>query len=142
VRTGKVKIEYRSFQTATREPEVFRTQQAAALAAGIQSKMWHYVELFYREQGEEGSGYVNESYLQNLAQQVPALNLTKWSADRNNPELARQVASDTQTASNEGFTGTPSFLIAKTGSTPKKLEYSSLTDPSSFNQAIEEALKK
>jgi protein-disulfide isomerase len=142
VRTGKVKIEYRSFATATREPEVFKNQQVAALAAGIQSKMWHYIELFYHEQGEEGSGYVTESYLQNLAQQVPALNLTKWASDRNNPELAQQVASDTQAASNEGFTGTPSFLIAKTGGTPKKLEYASLTDPTSFNQAIEEKLKR
>jgi protein-disulfide isomerase len=141
VRTGKVKIEYRSFETATREPEEFKTQQIAALAAGMQAKMWHYIELFYHEQGEESSGYATESYLQNLAKQVPAFNLTKWSSDRNNPELAKQVASDAQAASTEGFTGTPSFLIAKTGSTPKKLEYTSLSDPTSFNQAIEEHLK-
>ena len=71
VRTGKVKIEYRSLETATREPEVFKTQQVAALAAGKQNKMWNYLETFYHEQGEEGSGYVTESYLQGLAQQVP-----------------------------------------------------------------------
>src|SRR5271167_3613603 len=29
VRTGKLKIEYRSFETATREPETFKTQQVA-----------------------------------------------------------------------------------------------------------------
>jgi protein-disulfide isomerase len=142
VRTGKVKIEYRSMQTATREPEVFKTQQVAALAAGKQNLMWHYVELFYHEQGLEDSGYVTESYLQNLAQQVPGLNLTKWTSDRNDPELPKQVEADGQAASAEGFTGTPSFLIAKTGGTPKKLEYSSLTEPTSFNQAIEAALKK
>ena len=91
VRTGKVKIEYRSLETATREPEVFKTQQIAALAAGKQNKMWHYLELFYHEQGEEDTGYVTESYLQGLAQQVPGLNLTKWTSDRNNPALANQV---------------------------------------------------
>jgi protein-disulfide isomerase len=142
VRTGKVKIEYRSLETATHEPETFKLQQVAALAAGKQSLMWHYIELFYHEQGEENSGYVTESYLQNLAQQVPRLNLTKWASDRNTPELSQQVAADAQTASAEGFTGTPSFLIGKTGATPKKLEYTSLTEPTSFDQAIEAALKK
>ncbi|HEY2283272.1 MAG TPA: thioredoxin domain-containing protein [Solirubrobacteraceae bacterium] len=141
VRTGKVKIEYRSLETATREPEVFKTQQVAALAAGKQNKMWNYLETFYREQGEEASGYVNESYLQGLAQQVPGLNLTQWASDRGNTALVNQVTADAQAANNAGFTGTPSFLIARTGSTPQKLEYSSLTDPASFNEAIEKLLK-
>ncbi len=55
VRTGKLKIEYRSMETATREPEVFKLQQVAALAAGKQNKMWDFLELFYHEQGEEDS---------------------------------------------------------------------------------------
>jgi len=141
VRTGKVKIEYRSLETATREQEVFKTQQAAALAAGKQKKMWNYLETFYHEQGEESSGYVTESYLQGLAQQVPGLNLTKWTNDRAEPALTTQLATDAQAANGAGFTGTPSFLIGKTEATPSKLEYSSLTDPTTFNEAIEKLLK-
>ena len=141
VRTGKVKIEYRSLETATREQEVFKTQQVAALAAGQQNKMWNFLETFYHEQGEEDSGYVTESFLQGLAQQVPGLNLTTWTNDRADPALVTQVATDAQAANNAGFTGTPSFLIGKTGATPSKLEYSSLTDPTSFNEAIEKLLK-
>jgi protein-disulfide isomerase len=141
VRSGKVKIEYHSLETATREPEVFKTQQVAALAAGKQNKMWPFVETFYHEQGEEDSGYVNEKYLQGIAQQVPGLNLATWTAARNNPVLASEITSDAQAANNVGFTGTPSFLIGKTGSTPSKLEYSSLTDPTGFNEAIEKQLK-
>jgi protein-disulfide isomerase len=141
VRTGKVKIEYRNLETATREPEVFRTQQIAALAAGKQNKLWSFVELFYREQGEEGSGYVTEQYLQNLAQQVPGLSLSAWTAARGEPALASQLTSDAQIASAQGFTGTPSFLIGKTGGASQKLEYSSLSNPASFNAAIEKTLK-
>ena len=141
VKTGKLKVEYRSLETATREPEVFKTQQVAALAAGKQNKMWNFLETFYHEQGEEGSGYVTESYLQNLAQQVPGLNLTTWTNDRSNPALVNQVATDAQAANNNGFTGTPSFLIGKTGGPMNKLEYTSLTDPTSFNEAIEKLLK-
>jgi protein-disulfide isomerase len=142
VRTGKLKIEYRSLETATREPEVFKTQQIAALAAGRQNKMWNFLETFYHEQGEEGSGYVTESYLQGLAQQVPGLNLTQWTNDRGNPALVTQVTTDGQAANNAGFTGTPSFLIGKTGGTAKKLEYASLTEPTSFDNAIEKLLKE
>jgi protein-disulfide isomerase len=141
VRSGKLKIEYRSMETATREPEVFKTQQVAALAAGKQQKMWNFIELFYHEQGEEDSGYVTESYLQNLAQQVQGLNLAQWTSERGNSTLTSQVEADGQAANNAGFTGTPSFLIGKTGGNLKKLEYTSLTDPTGFNEAIEKALK-
>ena len=141
VRTGKLKIEYLSLETATREPEVFKTQQVAALAAGKQSKMWYFVELFYHEQGEEDSGYVTENYLQNLAQQVPGLNLTKWTTDRNDEALANQVANDAQTASNQGFTGTPSFLLSKGGGAPQKLEAGTYTEAAPYEAAIEKLLK-
>ena len=71
VRAGKVKIVYRAFETATRDPQTFQAQQVAALAAGKQNHFWDYVELFYRQQGAEGTGYVTESYLSGLAKQVP-----------------------------------------------------------------------
>jgi protein-disulfide isomerase len=140
VRPGKLRIEYRSLETATREPEVFKTQQVAALAAGKQGKAWNFIELFYREQGEEDTGYVTESYLQGLAQQVPGLSLSKWTGDRNDATLASQVTSDAQAANAAGFTGTPSFMVGKSGGAMSKLEYSSLTDPSSFDSAIEKLL--
>jgi protein-disulfide isomerase len=143
VRTGKLRIQYRSLETATREPEVFKNQQLAALAAGKQNKMWQYLELFYNQQGEESSGYVTEQYLQGLAQQVPGLSLPQWTGDRGNPGLSTQIATDAQTANNEGFNGTPSFLLGKTGGKLTKFEATTadLTDPTSFNQAIEKLIK-
>jgi len=137
VRPGALKIEFLSLETATREPETFRTQQVAALAAGKQSKMWQYIELFYHQQGEEDTGYVTESYLHELARQVPGLNLNAWEAARSDAALASSVTTDAQAANNSGFTGTPSFLIGKTGGQLHKLEEASLTDPSSFVAAIE-----
>jgi protein-disulfide isomerase len=142
VKAGKVKIEYLSMQTATREPEVFTTQQKAAYAAGAQNKAWHYIELFYNEQGAEDSGYVTEKYLQNLAQQVPGLNLTKWQSQRSNPKYEAEIAADQQSANNNSLTGTPSFLIGKSGGALKKYEYSSLEDPKGFEEAIENAAKE
>jgi protein-disulfide isomerase len=141
VRPGKLRIEYRSFQTATKEGETFRTQQSAALAAGRQQKAWYYIELFYHQQGEEGTGYVTESYLRRLAQQVPGLDLPKWNSDRSNPAFATSLASDAQAANNLGFSGTPAFAIFKTGSGPQKFEPESFTDPASYERAIERLAK-
>lgn len=141
VRAGKLKIEYKNLETATREPETFRTQQIAALAAGKQNKGWYYIELFYHQQGQEDTGYVTEKYLQELARQVPGMNLAKWTADRGNGEFTNTITTDAQAANNSSFTGTPSFLLGKTGGQMSKLEYSSLKDPSSFESAIDSLLK-
>jgi protein-disulfide isomerase len=140
-RTGKLRIEYRSLETATRDPETFRAQQIAALAAGKQNKLWYYIELFYKQQGEESSGYVTESYLRNLAQQVPGLNRNAWIAARSEPEFANAITTDAQAANNEGFTGTPSFLIGKSGGAMKKLDGFSLTNPSGYEAVIKKLLK-
>src|ERR1700722_10417838 len=66
VRSGKVKLVYRSLCTATcggPQPNVFPTQQVAAYAAGRQNKAWYYIELFYHLQGDETTSYVNTNFL-------------------------------------------------------------------------------
>ncbi len=114
VRQGKVKVEYKSFCTATcngPNPSIFPTQQVAGLAAGKQSKFWQYTELFYREQGQEDTGYVNENYLTSLARQVNGLNLATWQSDRNNSALTDQVNSDQTDAKSIGVSGTPTLIF-------------------------------
>lgn len=141
VRTGKLRIEYRSMETATKEPKVFATQQVAALAAGKQNKLWYYIELFYHEQGEEDSGYVTEQYLQGLARQAPGLELAQWMSDRNDPTLVDRVEADRHLAKKLRFPGTPSLFFGKTGGEARKYNPPSLTDPKGFDQAIEALLK-
>ncbi len=140
VRNGKVKVEYNSLETATHEQETFRTQQIAAYAAGKQNLAWYFIELFYHEQGQEDSGYVTEKYIQGLAEQVPGLDLPDWSAARNDPAYGEQVTHDAQVGNAEGFTGTPSFLIGKSGGHMEKLENPNLEEPSSFEAAINKLL--
>jgi protein-disulfide isomerase len=114
VRSGKVQLIYKSLSTATGNgpnPSVFPTQQAAALAAGQQQKAWQYIELFYREQGQEGTDYVSQSYLENLARQVTGLQFAKWNSDRNLPSLTAQVNQDQQLASTKGYNSTPTIVV-------------------------------
>jgi protein-disulfide isomerase len=134
VRTGKLRIEFRALQTATHEPDVFVAQHVAALAAGKQGKAWHFVEAFYAEQGEEGSGYVTEAYLEGIASQIPHLDLPRWATDRKDRELIREIASDAEAAGNAGLTGTPSFLLGVNGGAMRTF---SPSGPTSFDEAIE-----
>jgi protein-disulfide isomerase len=114
VRSGKVKVDYASYCTATcngPNPGEFNTQQVAGLAAGKQNKFWNYTELFYRQQGQEGSGYVNENFLTSLAQQTTGLNISTWKSDRSDPALTTQVNADQATAKNIGVSGTPTLIF-------------------------------
>jgi protein-disulfide isomerase len=142
VRTGKVRIEYRSLETATRNPEVFKLQQVAALAAGAQNLMWNFIETFYHEQGEEGSGYVNEAFLQGIARQVAGLNLSTWADDRSNAAYTKKVEEDGSAADRDGLTATPSFLLGRSSGVLRKLEVSSITEPGEFSAAIEGILAR
>ena len=106
VRTGKVKIDYRSVETATQDLPTFQTQQAAALAAGKQNRLWNFTELFYRQQQTENSGYVNESFLTGLANQA-GLNVSQWKTARSDPSLVSQVNTDISTAQSQQVSSTP-----------------------------------
>jgi protein-disulfide isomerase len=139
VSAGRLRIEFHALQTATHEPEVFIVQQVAALAAGRQERAWHFIETFYAEQGEEGSGYVTDAYLQGIASQVTGLDLARWASDRRDPELAKEIAGDARAAENAGLTGTPSFLIGASGGAMSAF---SPSDPTSFDKAIEGILQE
>jgi protein-disulfide isomerase len=113
VRTGKVKVVYKSFCTATcnnHPRSVFNQQQVAAYSAGQQKLFWDYAELFYHEQGDETSSYVNTAYLDGLAKQIPNLNLTTWQSDQKNPSLLAQVQADESQASQLNLQGTPTLV--------------------------------
>jgi protein-disulfide isomerase len=111
VRLGKVKVVYKAFQTATQDPTVFQTQQAAALAAGEQNRFWDFAELFYHEQGQEDTNYVTDAYLTGLAKQIPGFDVAKWQTARQNSALAAQVQSDVQSGNAFGVTGTPTLIF-------------------------------
>jgi hypothetical protein len=116
VRTNKVKLQYRAFMTTSSPyPNVFVSQQTAALAAGAQDKLWNFIETFYHEQGQEHTPYVTRAYLEGIAKQIPGLALAKWEREREIRGLSRQVVEDDRAAQAIGFPDAPVFLIGRTG---------------------------
>lgn len=106
VRSGEVKIDFRNF---TIIGEQSTPAGAAALAAGEQGRGWNYVELFYRNQGEEDSGYADDAFLEAIAKGAGVANLAKWRQDRRRQVPA--VERTTAEAQRLGFAGTPSFAV-------------------------------
>jgi hypothetical protein len=130
VRTGRLRIEYRAFKTNTIGSEMFVKQQAAALAAGAQNKLWNYAYTFYYEQGIERTPYATESYLDNIARQVPVLNIKQWDIDRNAGSRIEQVVEEDQQGRAEGIHVTPAYRIGPTDGALKNFEGSgSITYP-------------
>jgi protein-disulfide isomerase len=111
VRAGRAKLVFKSLQTATGDPTTFQVQQQAAAAAGKQNKQWNFVENFYHQQGQEGTPYVTESYLDKLAKQVPGLNYNAWLSARKGSDVSGTVSADTSAAHSKGFSSTPTIVV-------------------------------
>jgi protein-disulfide isomerase len=110
VRTRKVKLRFRSLQTATESRPVFLSQQTAALAAGRQHRLWQYVFAFYAHQATEGTPYVDDAFLLGLAEDVPGLDIARWQQDRRVVALSRRVKADLHAADLLGFNSTPTLV--------------------------------
>jgi protein-disulfide isomerase len=112
VRGGKAKLEFRNFTIIGPQS---KPAGGAALAAGEQGRGWNYVELFYRNQGAEDSGYATDEFLTAIARAAGVPNLAKWNQARGSQAVLAQVEATSAEAENLGFTGTPSFALEGPG---------------------------
>jgi protein-disulfide isomerase len=135
VAQGQAKIVFRNF---TIIGEQSGPAGAAALAAGAQGRGWDYLELFYRNQGKENSGYADDEFLTAVAKGAGVKNIAKWNEERNGPDFTGEVKATTAEAQRLGFTGTPSFAI-KGPSTNGMEILGTLSSPSEFESAINAA---
>jgi protein-disulfide isomerase len=139
VRAGKLQIRFRSMETDTKAAGgwfEFREQQAAALAAGKQGKLWSFVDVFYRDQGPEGVRYVDEEFLDQIASQA-GVEMPRWEEDRDPEAWYGRVRADEKLAGIRRLESTPSFLIGRTGGPAKQLRHFALEEPGVFDEAIE-----
>ncbi len=117
VRTGTVKLEYRSLETDTGNESTFFRQEEAALAAGRQSRMWNFVLTFVRQQGQHFTEYANDAFLAHIASQVPDLSMGRWNQDRKDVSLFKPINLSANSAYSQGFRSTPSFhMVGDTAS--------------------------
>jgi protein-disulfide isomerase len=135
VRKGEAKIVFRNF---TIIGEQSLPAGAATLAAGEQGRGWFYLELFYRNQGAENSGYVTDEFMTSVAKGAGVKNIAKWDEERKSKRLTEEVETTTGQANKVGFTGTPSFAIKGPSTNGTEL-LSNLGSSQQIEEAIEKA---
>lgn len=111
VRDGSVKLEYRPLETDTLNEHTFFRQEVAALAAGKQDRMWHFILTFVHEQELEYTGYATDAFLTDIASQVPGLTWAQWRRDREDALLSKRVARSVYSAHARGYQSTPTLLV-------------------------------
>jgi protein-disulfide isomerase len=112
VRAGKLKMEFRNVSFIGNDS--LRAAQMAG-AASIQNKLWQYIDLFYTNQGEENTGYVNDDFLTRIGRAVRGLDVQKALADRSLGSVQRALTEAQTEWTTAGFQGTPAFLLGPTG---------------------------
>ncbi|HEY2333912.1 MAG TPA: thioredoxin domain-containing protein [Solirubrobacterales bacterium] len=112
VRSGEATLDFRNFTIIGPQST---PAGAAAIAAGKQGRGWDFVELFYRNQGTEDSGYVTDEFLTAIARATGVSDMAKWNRDRASKAVLAEVATTTAEAERLGFTGTPSFAVEGPG---------------------------
>jgi protein-disulfide isomerase len=134
VKKGEASITFRNFIIIG--PQSIPAGEAA-LAAGAQDKGWSFIETWYRNQGEENSGYATDEFIESMAKYVGIPNMAQWKKEWKSKKYKKTVEATTAQAQKLGFTGTPSFSIEG----PKSEGLELLGTPGS-TEVIEEAIKK
>jgi protein-disulfide isomerase len=116
VRTGKAKMDLR-FLTFIGPDSV--TAARALLGAAAQGRFWNAADVFYRNQGQENSGYVTSAFLDQVLKDAGA-DPAKAIAAGGTPAVTQELGAAKTLASRYGVDSTPTILVGPTGGQLKK----------------------
>lgn len=136
VRTKKLRLEIRIRNFLGPDSDV---AARAANAAATRNRLWNFIDVFYRNQGEENTGYVKDAFLSRIATAAGVPPKLVIDGSTSSAYEKPVTAAETEAAA-AGMTSTPSFLIGRKGAKPKPLSFTALT-VASFTAAIDPQLK-
>jgi protein-disulfide isomerase len=115
-----------------------------AQAAGLQNKLWNVVELEFKNQGTENTGYVTDALLRGIAEAVPELDADKALAVANTNAVVPMINAAQKLAQQKvgKEISTPTFVLVRTGSTQTVKKIVGAQPLSAFAEAIDAELKK
>jgi len=131
VRPGKLRLELRLLTFLGPDSE---RGANAAYAAADENRMWQFVDGWYRNQGTENSGYGDDGFITELADEAGFSAERATAAARNGSEF-KPIEKAQGEAELHGIDSTPSFLVGPRGGEGERIEVSELTFA-----AFEEAL--
>jgi len=135
VRPGKVKLRFvgMAFIGPDSKKALLYT-----LAAGEQGKLWQFQDALYANQGEENSGWVTDTLLEQIAKGL-GLDWAKLKKDADGAAALQQANSMADEANQKQIQGTPTFYVQVGDQQPYQVNPSSF-DPSQFGSILDDAL--
>ena len=110
-----------------------------AVAAGEQGKAWNAIELIYRNQGAENSGWFSTEFIDALGRSIPGLDADQMLTDAAGDVPPQVIADAAADAEANDIDSTPSFLLGPTGGELERVQPDSL-DADGLREQIEALL--
>jgi protein-disulfide isomerase len=108
VRPGTVRMTFRTFEVIGQDSV---TGARGAQAAALQSKLWPFVDLVYRNQGDENAGWLTNAFLVRVARQVEGMDVPRFTDDLNSAAVQAAVEAD-QAAGAQRVHATPHLGVS------------------------------
>jgi protein-disulfide isomerase len=122
VRTGKLRMVFRGLSFIGADSIV---AARAAGAAAQQNRLWQFVDVFYKNQGDENSGYVRANFLRQIGA-AAGLDVLRLERDATSQAVQQQLSGANNEAHRFDVKSTPTILLSKAGQQPIKLKSPSL----------------
>lgn len=139
VRSGQVRLVFEPQTFVGSPPGDSERGARAALAAGDQGRLWQFAELWYANQQDEMTAYATDDFIRRIGGAVQGLDVDKMLGARNAGRVSTALSEASTAFTRNGFDGTPSFVLGKTGQAGQPLSLGSL-DPQELIGPIEKLL--
>ena len=136
VRTGKVKLVFSGMEFLGPDSD----KALRAVFAGLQNRLWNMLDLLYKNQGAENSGWVTDDLLR-AAGKAAGVDVGTMMAARQSTEVDNALKVSEQQATSAGVNQTPTFFAGPSGGQLQHLAISSLT-PEPFRAQLDALLNR
>ena len=137
VRSGQVKFEARFLGSLGPDSQRGR---GAALAAGMQDKLFQFVKLLYVQQGPENSGWLTDDAITSAAASIDGLDVSRLLEDRVSAAAAAEASKMDSDATADEVQVTPTILVGRSGGQLRQVELASPGDYAAIAAAVDQAL--
>jgi len=145
VRTGKLKIVFRGISFIQPAGDSERALGALA-AAGAQGRQFQLLDLLYRNQGEEGTGWITDDLLRSLGGAVFGLDVQRMMSDRSSAAAKSEIQGSARAAARVmgAHLRTPTFLAGPSGGQLAPLPVSTMDQlgPQGFAQLLAQTISR
>jgi protein-disulfide isomerase len=137
VRTGKVRVDTRVLKFIGPDSEKARK---AMLASAKQNKAYNFALVLYANQGTENTGWLTDSFLNQIGGSVPGLKVRQMRSDMSSSSVSSQGSEMDKQGAKDKVPGTPTLYVGKTGTKGTVVALANADDEATLTKAIESAL--